>query len=58
MVNSRTALQLRPIYKGASLLFLVQYSAAVATITAAGELDLPRVFQANQLLRDLHSDHL
>jgi hypothetical protein len=36
----------------------VQYSAAVATITAAGELDLLRVFQANQLLRDLHSDPL
>jgi hypothetical protein len=47
-----------PVYKGASLLFLAQYSAAMATITTAGELDLPCVFQANQLPRDLHSDPL
>jgi hypothetical protein len=40
------------------LFFLAQDSAAVATITAAGELDLPRVFQTNRLPRDLHSDPL
>jgi hypothetical protein len=47
-------LQLVPVYKGASLLFLAQDTAAVATITAAGELDLPRVLQTNRLSRDLH----
>jgi hypothetical protein len=51
-------LQLAPVYKGTSLFFLARYRAAVATLTAAGELDLPRVFCANQLSQDLHSDPL